>query len=353
MQAWGGLRQPEDARCVLWVALYFVLTAVAWHWHGRLVQHPASLLCAQAVLCYFAFAGATIVHNTMHTAVFIDPAAERLWHHVLSLVYGHPVCTFVPGHNLSHHRHTQTARDPMRTTKMRFRWHLLNLALFQPTVARDVFVMDMRYLSLQKTLGRAYYARACEEWAVLAGSQFLLLALDWRRFALYVWLPHLFAQWGIVSMNMLQHDGCVHGCERAKYDGSRNFVGPVLNFLTFNNGFHTIHHLHPRMHWARLPAEHARLVRPHMLPALDEPCLARYVYRTFVSPGLRVDGSGAPMALPAAPEPADEDWTALHTPGDVVHPAPPGLHAAACTGCCLLLLLKTLAPTYSPRVRIA
>jgi len=39
-------------------------------------------------------------------------------------------------------------------------------------------------------------------------TQIGMLVLNWRKFLLYVWLPHFFAQWGIVSMNMLQHDGC-------------------------------------------------------------------------------------------------------------------------------------------------
>jgi len=39
----------------------------------------------------------------------------------------------------------------MRTTKMRYKWNLLNGLLFQPTVAADVFKMDMRYLSLKST----------------------------------------------------------------------------------------------------------------------------------------------------------------------------------------------------------
>ena len=40
--------------------------------------------------------------------------------------------------------------DPMRTSKLRFKWNLLNGVLFQPTVAWDVFKMDVRYLSLKK-----------------------------------------------------------------------------------------------------------------------------------------------------------------------------------------------------------
>lgn len=56
--------------------------------------------------------------------------------------------------------------------------------------------------------GDDFYTKSCREWIVVGVSQVALLLLNWRCFFLYVWAPHFFAQWGIVSMNMLQHDGC-------------------------------------------------------------------------------------------------------------------------------------------------
>ena len=38
----------------------------------------------------------------------------------------------------------------MRTSKLRYKWNFLNGLMFQPTVAWDVFKMDMRYLSLKR-----------------------------------------------------------------------------------------------------------------------------------------------------------------------------------------------------------
>ena len=56
--------------------------------------------------------------------------------------------------------------------------------------------------------GEGFYRKSCQEWLVMGVTQIGMLVLNWRKFLLYVWLPHFFAQWGIVSMNMLQHDGC-------------------------------------------------------------------------------------------------------------------------------------------------
>lgn len=298
----GPLRHPRDAKTVAWMLFYAAATLQAWQADAYALYLP--------LLCYFAFASSCITHNSMHSKVFAYPGLEQLWCVVLTIGYGHPCQTFLSGHNLSHHRFTQTTRDPMRTTKVRFQWHFLNLLLFQPMVAGDVFRQDLRFLRMSTGSSRAMYAAQI---AALLILRLTLLSLDVRRTLVLVFAPCLFAQWGIVTMNLLQHDGCTTP-EPGKrdYNMARNFVGPVINFLTFNNGYHTIHHFFPTMHWSRLPEEHERQIAPHILPELDERCMARYILRTFFWPGRRVDMEGADLKFADGVEPADEDWTEVY-----------------------------------------
>lgn len=221
------------------------------------------------------------------------------------------MCLQIPGHNLSHHRHTETRKDPMRTSKVQYKYHILNLLLFQPTVALDVFRMDMEYTMLQRAMKTQFFVHVCMEWAVLIASQSVLAYLDWRRFILYVYVPHLFAQWGIVTMNMLQHDGCSVASaddRTTNYNTARNFTGHTVNLLTFNNGFHTIHHMYPTMHWSELATAHYAKIQPHIHPNLDQSCMCSYVYKTFVYPGHRVDYLGNTVVFKDAPQTKDEDW---------------------------------------------
>jgi len=303
------LANRYDVFSVLHVCVYFAVCHFAWVRHDATQWMQAWL--STALVSYYAFACGCVAHNSMHCRTFEHRGLETAYHQILTLTFGHPVSTLVPGHNLSHHRHTQTTLDAMRTSKVRFEWHFLNLLLFQPTVARDVFAVDMRYLSMQKMMNRAFFGQACAQFAVLLVSQAVLLWMDWRRFLLYVYLPHVFAQWAIVTMNLLQHDGCHVPCSddtpAQRYNTARNFTGRVLNLLTFNNGYHTIHHMFPRMHWSRLREEHNRQVKPHIHPALEQSSLGVYLFRTFVFPGRRLDYLGAPVVL--APEQPDEDWT--------------------------------------------
>jgi len=311
------LRNAQDMRALLWVAAYFV--CLRWCWSDNEIRRGT---CAPrvALMAYSSFACACITHNAMHARVFVQRAHEQVLRLVLSVAYGHPVSTFIPGHNLSHHRHTQSRKDPMRTSKVRYRWHVLNVLLFQLAVTRDVFRMDMRFLNMQRrgsAHDRACFVRTCLEWCVVVMSNLGLGLLDWRRFLLYVYIPHIAAQWGIVTMNMLQHDGCdAHTPPAAVgFNTSRNFTGGLLNFLTFNNGFHTAHHLHPSMHWSLLPASHATIAHK-IHPALNQTCMASYVFTTFVYPGVRVDYLGKQVEVPSADTDTDEDWTVHHARED-------------------------------------
>lgn len=293
------------------VCVYFVLSAQAWSSH-HLIFVP--------VLCFYSFVCACIAHNALHCKTFSYPYLESLYHMVLTLSYGHPTATLIPGHVLSHHRHTQGVKDAMRTTKMRYKWNLLNLLLFQPTVSLTILKLDWKYMKIQKNLKSRFFTKVCCEWTVLVISQLLLLYTNWAKFLAYIYIPHVFAQWAIVSMNVLQHDGTEHYTEDTKiqerYNSARNFTGYWLNLFTFNNGFHTIHHFFPTMHWSRLAKEHTRLILPHNHPALNQECMWTYIFYTFISPGLRVKYTGEPMILCDMPVETSVDWTTDFFGGD-------------------------------------
>jgi len=117
-------------------------------------------------------------------------------------------------------------------------------------------------------------------------------------------IPNFYATWGIFGTNYWQHDGCdaAH-----PYNHSRSFTGRLFNILTFNNGFHAIHHMRPEVHWSLYPEYHARDVKPHCHPNLDQPSLIAYLWRTHVWPGKRVDYLGNPIAVPTEAN-HSEDW---------------------------------------------
>lgn len=305
------LRYRADLRTLVFVAAYFALVTVQW------VYAPKDLYVAIPLLiltCWFSFFGAVATHNTIHCPIFHQRWLNRLFQVVLTLTYGHPVSAYVPGHNLSHHKYTQSRKDVMRTTKVRFRWNLLNILLFMSRVGKDIFFADMRYFKAMYRRNPPWFRQMIFESIVFVGVTIALVVLDWKKFLLYVLIPHQYAAWGIITMNFLQHDGCD---ENTEYNHSRNFVGKLVNFWTYNNGYHTIHHMEPGLHWSLLPLAHAKRVAPFIHPNLDQPSFLAYIFRAFFWPAKRVRYDGAPVELPA--EGPDEEWIPgpKETPEDV------------------------------------
>jgi fatty acid desaturase len=293
------LRYRADLRSIAFVATYFVLIGVVYAvdlpWWAQI---PLAI-----ALCLLSFFCAVITHNTIHAPVFKSRPLNGLFQVALTLTYGHPVSMFVPGHNLSHHKHTQQRKDRMRTDKLRFRWNLLNQLMFSFVVGPIIFRDNARFARIMAKKNPKWFRQFLVEAFVYVAFLAVLFALDWQKFLLFVIIPHQYAAWGIMGINFVQHDGC-DGAH--PYNHSRNFSGKLLNWFTFNNGFHGMHHMKPGLHWSLLPAAHDRDLRPHLHPALDRVNLLPYVFEAYVWPGKRKNFDGTPLVLGPARD--DEDW---------------------------------------------
>ena len=145
-----------------------------------------------------------------------------------------------------------------------------------------------------RKLGRPIFWQFIREFAVLLTYQGILIYLNWKLFLLFVFIPHTVGKLGIVNISILQHDGCD---EDSKYNGSRNFVGSIFNYFVYNNGYHTIHHFNPGLHWSKLPEAHDKIVKPHIHQNLDVDSILPYFFKTFIYPANRVNFDGTPVKL--------------------------------------------------------
>jgi len=293
------LRYRADVRTLAILWIYALSTLAAW----RAAPHGWALLAIISLLSLSSWLCAVIAHNTVHAPIFTRRWLNQAFQVWVSLSYGFPVSEYTPGHNLSHHRFTQMREDVMRTTKVRFKWNLLNLLFFFPAVTPAILRSNAAFRRLEGQRAKRWRRQLLLEAAVVWSLKLGLVVLDWRKGLLLVVTPQLFANFGIVTINYLQHDGC--DAEHPA-NHSRNFVGPLLNFLALNNGYHGMHHLQPGLHWSLLPEAHARLIKPALHPALEQRNLAVYLFRTFVYPGKRLNYDGTPVVI--RDEGPDRSW---------------------------------------------
>lgn len=283
------MKNPADVRTIAICASKWAVLAAVW------TLYPVWGACGRCLglflQCVVSFLVMTMVHNAMHCDVFVCPNVEFVWRILLSMTAGVPVEAYRPTHNLNHHVYTQQEKDHLNTSQMKYRWHFLNLVLFFPQVYPSISRLEGEYLRREAKKWSSVFVLYLLQYAACHGSTFILLCLDWRR-ALFCWiLPYIAGADMIITMNMLQHDGCEE-IELGKHKGpdmninsSRNFVGPVINFFTCNNGYHSIHHMMSATHWTEYPELHQKFVEPHLDPSLNEKCIVRYLWRTFVWPG--------------------------------------------------------------------
>ena len=293
------LRFKEDRRTLVFLSAFAALSVGGWVLNPQPWYFTAGWV---AVTCLSSFICAIIAHNTVHTPVFKRRWMNKVFQVWLSLSYGFPVSEYVPGHNLSHHKFMQQREDVMRTSKVNFRWNLLNFLFFFFAVGPGVTAGNYRYKKLMKERLPSWNRQLWVELIAVWGVKAALVLLDWRKALLFVIVPHLFAVWGITTVNFLQHDGTD---EKHEVNHSRNFVGKVFNFFMLNNGYHGIHHMHPGLHWSLTPQAHAEQVAPTIHPELLQKSLLVYMFKAFIYPGKRVTFDGKPVVV--QPEP-DNDW---------------------------------------------
>lgn len=304
------LRYKADRRTIGFVGTYFILVAIGFTMSPN--AHWGFYVLLTVLLSLLSFFCAVITHNTVHVPVFMKKEHNHLFQSVLTLTYGHPVSMFVPGHNLSHHKYVQQERDLMRTDKMRFKWNLLNQLFFSAVVGPAIFKCNAIYATMMKRARPSWHKQFSKElWTYIT---FLLVTLGlslWLdrsvfpglRFLTFIMIPHQYAAWGIMGINFVQHDGCD---ANHPVNHSRNLIDPILNWFTFNNGYHGIHHMHPTLHWSLAPEAHAKEVAPFIHPNLEQRSFLLYLIRTYVIPGKRLNYDGTPYVLP--PPRKDQDW---------------------------------------------
>ena len=183
--------------------------------------------------------------------------------------------------------------------------NLVNQVFFFFLMIPDILKSEKKWAKKMKTLKSSWYIQYRVEFWLILMVKILLFIINWKAFFLIIFLPQGYGQWGIVGTNYWQHDGCD---KEHLYNHSRNFLNPILNFFTFNNGYHGMHHNNPTLHWSLLPEVHKTEYEPFVHPNLNRTWLSAYLWEVCIYPGKRINFLGEPIQLPPKELDRDEDW---------------------------------------------
>ncbi len=265
------VRYPQDWRTVAYMVFTSGLLLLNW-------SLPAFDPWLWGLQMFMAVTVAVIAHNHNHLGTFRNRRLNALMDYWITLFYGFPAFAWVPTHNMNHHKYNNDEGDVTATWRLSERNNLLTLLVYPAFSAWWQRVPTSQYLKTLWQRNRKRFFHCILQYVVIGAWVSGALLIDVRKGLLYVVAPSAFALYTILIFNYLQH---IHADEKSRFNHSRNITGGLMNWLLFNNGFHTIHHMKPGLHWSRAPEEHAKIAE-QIDPRLNERSFWWLILRTYV-----------------------------------------------------------------------
>lgn len=272
------LRYAADWRSLGLLGLLVVLFFVQW---TGILRYWLLLVAT----CALSFVACIIKHNHIHCRTFSNRTWNRVFEYILGFCTGQSTAAVIPVHNERHHAQNHSDDDFVRSTLVNYQRNWLNLAIFPFRVVWLVHTNKSADISRWRDRKPWLWGRVQKERLAVLLFLAILLILSWKATLLYIVIPWVFGQWGIVTINLLQHQDCEHD---SAFDHSRNITGRFANWLFLNNGFHTAHHLRQGLHWSRLPKFHRENVEQWMSPEFNHRSLLVCVWKQFFGGARRI-----------------------------------------------------------------
>jgi fatty acid desaturase len=285
------LRFVEDRRTLLWAFALFPLSPLLTLWRPQLLPWLAPLLL------YCSYLSGVLTHNHTHSPVFRGRHANLLYGAWLSIFYGFPIVSWLPTHKQNHHRYSNGEGDATATRRHASQDSLLALLSYPLASSRFQLPLLRHFVAQSFRMRSSYRLRILVEGVMLliAHAAMLWLFIDTHGVRVGAWgygfamaLPALLGTYWMMLTNYLQHVGCRAG---SVDEHSRNFVSPLMNWFVFDNGYHTVHHEQPGLHWSRYRALH-KARATHLGTDLNAGTLLGYAARRYLTAGGRAAAVG-------------------------------------------------------------
>src|SRR5690606_10180673 len=202
------LRNRNDHRTLLWSLGFFPSLPIVGFFYPRVAVWSLPLTL------YLAFCAGVLTHYHNHRSVFHSRGLNQLYSVWLSIFYGFPVFSWIPTHNLNHHRYQNGPGDSTSTDKLRGRDNFLRLICYPTLSSRWQAPELKRYLLSLRSRRSPLYGWALAQCMVVPFAHITLLAVyvgahgvtqGLLVYAAVMLIPALFAPWSMMVINYLQH----------------------------------------------------------------------------------------------------------------------------------------------------
>ncbi len=264
------LRHLADIRSLLFMAITTGLLILNWSLESFLWT-PFLLACFMPMTVY------VMTHNHNHLPMWRSKVMNAFQDYWLTLFYGFPTFAWIPTHNENHHKFVNKAGDDTITYRISEKNNLFTLLSYPLVSSKHQMPAIFRFLKKtgrERPLRCVFYLSEIILLAAFVGTAFYW---NWKKALLYIVIPHQIGLNAVLIINYIQH---VHADELSEWNHSRNFVGDFANWFMMNNGYHTIHHEKPSIHWSTAKAEHD-VIADKIDAELKVP-LSAYLFKNYI-----------------------------------------------------------------------
>jgi fatty acid desaturase len=225
-----------------------------------------------AGLLTFSAMPGSISHNHHHVPTFLKPAYNRVYEVILFLETGVVPYAWTLHHNLGHHKdYLDQEKDPAN-------W-LLADGRVMSRVRYDVVGALRIYPEIWR-IGRGFpeLFRRFKVWGTVSLAVLgVFIAIDPVKALVLFVAPMPIMYLGLMDNTYMQHSDLDTSSDLT---ASRNTTSRLYNLISWNLGYHAIHHMKPHVHWSRLPELYAQM--EHQIPdgvKCDSVLLSACTYR--------------------------------------------------------------------------
>ncbi|MCW8804590.1 MAG: fatty acid desaturase [Ignavibacteriaceae bacterium] len=264
------LKEAADVKSLIYIFITTALFITQWMWLG-----VNSFIYTWYL--FMAVAVAVMTHNHNHLPMWRSKVMNVLTDWWLTVFYGFPIFAWIPTHNKNHHKFNNREGDDSITYRVSEKNNFLTLISYPTISGYYQQKAIMVYLKEMKANNKEKFWVSISQYVVLVLWVAAALIIDWEKALLFVIIPQQVSLFSVLIFNYVQH---VHADEESEWNHSRNYTG-FLNFLLFNNGYHTIHHHKAGLHWNKVPEAHKEIEK-NIDPILLERSFWWYIFRSYI-----------------------------------------------------------------------
>lgn len=265
------LRKIADLKTLLWMIASTSLFIYQWnevefHW------------VLYILYLYFSVSFSIFAHNHNHNPVWKNDFLNQIHSCWITVFYGFPLFAWIPIHNRNHHKYNNKEDDYTKTYTKSEENNLFTLLSYPSINAMVQQKAAFRYYFSLFANDKLRFFYCSMQIITLLTWIIVGFVIDWQKALIFIVIPQQVSLNTVLIFNYIQH---VHANEESRYNHSRNFVSWTTNFFLFNNGYHTVHHNNPNLHWSELPPVHEE-IKDNIDPVLNEAHMSWYLIRVYI-----------------------------------------------------------------------